>query len=611
LFLVAVLGGSLVVDVLAARPAAAHATVVETTPADGARLDTAPAEVSVSFTEGVSLGAGYLRVLDADGTRVDTGAAAVRDRVVSVALRSGLPEAGYVVTYRVVSADSHPISGAWSFVIGDGALPAPGSVGDGGAGDSGSAAVGAAQPAVRWLGYLGLALGLGVPVFLITCWRDGWAEPRMRALTGAGLAAVGVSALLGVLLQGPYAGGAGLGSVLDPQLLSATVGSGYGRLLLVRALLALALAAVLVPVWRRGRQPGPALLVPAGLLAAGLVLTVAATGHPVAGSAPVLAVTVTAVHVSAMSGWLGGLVALLAAALPRGGAATDLGGELRTALARWSRTAFGFVVALVLSGVVQALREVGSLGALVHTTYGWLLVAKLAVVLLVLAAAAVSRDWVHQRLTGRAAVRRQVPEHAVAAGHAVAGHGATAGLPAARAPMPAGPADPTGPAENAPPAGGGRGGPDEVGLFRRSVLLELAGAAVVLALSAVLVGTPPARASVAAPVEVTLPLQSSSGTAGNGSVLVTLAPATPGPTTLHVYLYDEAGELTQPRTVAVTLTEPAQQIGPLDVALEPAGPGHYVGAGTALPTAGTWTLTVTTRLDEFTAVTAGTTFPVR
>jgi copper transport protein len=78
-----------------------------------------------------------------------------------------------------------------------------------------------------------------------------------------------------------------------------------------------------------------------------------------------------------------------------------------------------------------------------------------------------------------------------------------------------------------------------------------------------------------------------------------------------VYLYDDTGELTQPEHIRVTLTEPAQQIGPLAVDLEPAGPGHYVGDGMTVPDAGTWTLTVSVRIDEFTATTASTEFPVR
>jgi copper transport protein len=111
-------------------------------------------------------------------------------------------------------------------------------------------------------------------------------------------------------------------------------------------------------------------------------------------------------------------------------------------------------------------------------------------------------------------------------------------------------------------------------------------------------------------VEVTLPLQSAAGSAGNGSVQVSVDPVTPGPTTVHVYLYDAEGRLAQPQQIAVSLTEVAQQIGPLDVELSAAGPGHYVGYPD-LPSAGSWTLTVTVRLDEFTAVTASTAVAVR
>ena len=88
-------------------------------------------------------------------------------------------------------------------------------------------------------------------------------------------------------------------------------------------------------------------------------------------------------------------------------------------------------------------------------------------------------------------------------------------------------------------------------------------------------------------------------------------PRRPGANLLHVYLFDESGQLSQPEDIRVTLTEPAQEIGPLTVDLEPAGPGHYVGDGVAIPTAGTWTLAVSVRLDEFTATTASTEFPVR
>jgi copper transport protein len=585
LLLSLLLGVVLLIDVATARPASAHAAVLTSTPADGARLESAPAQVSIEFNEAVSLGAGYARVLDGDGERVDAGTAEVRDGVVTVPLRDDLPDAGYVVTYRVVSADSHPISGAFSFVVGDGELPPAGSVGTGDSIDPGVAVV---LPLARWAGYAGLALGLGVPLALVTCWPGGWAVLRLRRAALGGLLSVAAGGVLSLLVQGPYAAASGLGSLVDPQLLGTTVDSTYGRTVLARIVLALLLAVLLARGWRRHRAPGAGLLAGAGALAVALVGSVAAVGHPVAGSLPVLAVAVAAVHVAAMSGWLGGLFVLLAGALRR---PTPIR-ELDAALPRWSRLAGGCIGALVVTGVLQSVREVGSFTALVSTAYGWVLLAKLAVVLLVLVAALVSRDWVQQRVGGgrRPGGRRRVVAHAFAATDA----GEPATEPVEPADEPAEPSDE----------------PARLGVLRRSVLVELAGAVVVLGLSAVLVSQAPAKASVAMPVEVSLPLQSASGTAGTGTVQVSLDPARPGPATLHVYLYDADGRLTQPRQIAVSLTEVQQQIGPLDLELAAAGPGHYV-ADPVLPSAGTWTLTVTVRLDEFTAVTASTVFPVR
>ena len=98
--------------VVTAGPASAHAELVSTDPGEGARLDGVPSRVTLQFSESVSLGAGYARVLDAGGARVDTGSASVDGDVLTIPLRTGLGEGGYLVTYRVVSADAHPIPGA-------------------------------------------------------------------------------------------------------------------------------------------------------------------------------------------------------------------------------------------------------------------------------------------------------------------------------------------------------------------------------------------------------------------------------------------------------------------------------------------------------------------
>ncbi|MCA0144275.1 copper resistance protein CopC [Blastococcus sp. LR1] len=577
--------GWLGAGVVTAAPAAAHATLVSTEPGEGARLDDAPREVTLTFTEGISLGAGYARVLDGEQQRVDAGAAEVDGAVLTVPLRGELPDGGYLVTYRVISADSHPIAGAFSFAVGDAELLATGGEA---AQDDTDPVVAALLPAARWLGFAGLALAVGLPVLAAVCWPAGWAAPRLRQAASGGALAVVVGALATFLLQGPYAAGSGIGSVGDPALLGATLGSEAGWVALVRAVLALVFLLVLRRVPRRPETPSRALLIGGGVLALGLVVATAATGHPVAGPWPGLAVLVASAHVAAMCVWLGGLAGLLLALLRPATPPIELG----AALPAYSRLAFGAVGVLVVSGIVQSVREVGSPSALAATGYGQLLMAKLLLVVVILTIAGVSRVWVQQRLgIRRPRSRRMITVHAFSATTAEPGpEELSAAAERDRAQ-----------AENAA---------EHLPSLRRSVLLEAGLAAVVLAVTAVLVGTPPARSAVAQPVDVVLPLQGGSASA-SGTVQVSVDPARPGENALHVYLFDDAGRLTQPTEIRVTLTERTQEIGPLDVDLEPAGPGHFVGNGMTVPGAGTWSLTVTVRLDEFTALTAATDFPVR
>jgi copper transport protein len=577
------LAGWLIAGLVLAGPAAAHAELVSTTPGEGAQLQRAPGEVTLQFSEPVSLGAGYVRVLDGDGDRVDTGAPAALDDTVTLPLRGDLPDDGYLVTFRVISADSHPVSGAFGFVVGNGS-PVDASVAD--AADDTDPLVTGLTAVARGIGYAGLALGIGVPAFLLVCWPAGWDAGRPRRLAVIGAGAIAVGGLLGFLLQGPYTAGTGLGGLVDPTLIATTASSTFGTTLLVR----IALALVLVVVLRAAPRPA---VVPVGVgVAAALVVTTAAVGHAVAGASPVLAVAITAIHVAAMSLWIGGLVAMLAGLLHPGVRA----GELGAALPRYSGLALGSVVALVLTGIVQAVREVGTPTALFSTAYGWVLVAKIAVLLVVLGAAGISRVWVQQHLG--APKPRRSPRRLTA--HAFAAPGSDA-VPQE---------EEVDHAADARAAAQAEAAVADVRPFRRSVLLEAGLLTVVLALSAVLTGTSPARSAVSEPFAATLPLEGAAGSDGS-SVQVSVDPAQVGPNVLHVYLFDEEGRLAQPEDIRVTIAEEQQQIGPIDVDLEPAGPGHYVADGMDVPGAGTWTLVVSVRLDEFTATTAGATFPVR
>ena len=103
-----------------ADPASAHAILSGSNPAPGAVLAKAPATVTLHFSEAVTTVPESLRVLGPDGSRADAGTVRVTGdgSDIAVDLSRATKQGSYFVSWRVVSADSHPISGAFTFAIG-------------------------------------------------------------------------------------------------------------------------------------------------------------------------------------------------------------------------------------------------------------------------------------------------------------------------------------------------------------------------------------------------------------------------------------------------------------------------------------------------------------
>uniref|UniRef100_UPI00117F3C31 copper resistance CopC family protein n=2 Tax=Streptomyces TaxID=1883 RepID=UPI00117F3C31 len=165
-FLAALL--TLLVLLGSAPPAAAHAALSGTDPRDGTVLKTAPRQLTLSFTESVGLLDGSVRLFGPDNRRVrldEARHAPDGDDTVRVTLPDGLRSGTYTVAWRVVSADSHPVSGAFTFSIGErsrtAALP-----------DTGPPehpATKALHTLARHLAYLAVALLLGTAAFVTVC----------------------------------------------------------------------------------------------------------------------------------------------------------------------------------------------------------------------------------------------------------------------------------------------------------------------------------------------------------------------------------------------------------------------------------------------------------
>ena len=205
--------------------------------------------------------------------------------------------------------------------------------------------------------------------------------------------------LAGLLLYGPFSTGRPPILALDWRLLlDHTVRTRFGSVWALRILLLLILALLLVWSKREAeRTPKSAWLAVAGS-AAGLAVTPALGGHAAAGpdaAGAAVGAVVGVVHFSAAAVWFGGLVLLGTCLLPR----ADVG--LLGAVARFSSVAFTAMVVIVVTGMVQGWRQVGSLQALGHTAYGRLLVVKVAAFLLLIAVAGQSRALVRRKLTAR------------------------------------------------------------------------------------------------------------------------------------------------------------------------------------------------------------------
>ena len=298
----------------------------------------------------------------------------------------------------MISADSHPVSGAFTYSVGAPSTPPV----DSGSDSRANPVVGTAVKVARFLGYAGLVLLVGPALVLAALWprRLSRRGPTRLAWTGLGL--VAVATLADLWLQVPYTAGGGLFDVTGEGF-GSVFGSAFGAAHLVRLGLLAASVFLLRPLLARPTGRADAIIL--AVLGGAALLTWPLAGHPAASPAPAVSVVVDAVHLGSMAVWLGGLL-MLAGFLLRQADERELGAILPI----WSRWAALAVSALLLAGTVQALIEVATPQALFDTTYGRLLLAKIGLFALVIAVAAYSRQLVRRRVAAQrpAPVRRAV-----------------------------------------------------------------------------------------------------------------------------------------------------------------------------------------------------------
>ncbi|MDX2912645.1 copper resistance CopC/CopD family protein [Streptomyces griseiscabiei] len=646
-----------------AVPVSAHAALTGSDPQQGSVVKEAPDQVSLTFSESVAMSDGSVRVYDPKGKEADTGKVTdLGGNSYAVGLHSGLPDGTFTVTYQVVSADSHPVSGAFTFSVGAPskttvAVPEQ---------EAGGGIVGGLYGFARYLSYAGFILMVGGAAFVLACWQRGAGVRPVQRLVVSGWLTLTTATLAMLLMRGSYTGSGKLGDIFDLDLLGQVLQTKTGAALVSRLLL-LAAAALFIAVLfgayaRRDEEPqdektedeaagetpegNPAdehddeshhrdltfgLAIGGGVVSTGLAASWALAEHASTGIQPGLSMPLDILHLLAVAAWLGGLATLLVALFR---APVDAPIET-AAVRRFSRVAFGSVLVLTATGIYQSWRQVGTWSALTGTSYGQLLLVKIGLVAVLVGIAWISRRWTSQlaeaptEAKAQAETATEAAEDAAAEKKPVVAHASGSSGGSGRTAGGSAEGDSAGGSERAAQLARQQAAvasarekrirnadPGRTGL-RRSVLAEAGIAVVLLAVTTVLTATEPGRtveeanaAKAAATQEDetsgALALDMSfdtGGKNGQGVARLQIDPARVGANEMHVYVQGPDGKPFDVPEVKVAFTLEAKKIGPLPVVPDRVTAGHWTANGVQLPMAGDWKIEITVRTSEIDQVT--------
>ena len=547
------------VVLLSAGPASAHAQLEGGSLFDGQVVDVGPEELFLDFNESVTSPRGGLRVFNGAGERVDEGGTYQTDDapdIVRVDLQPDLAEGTYAVTYRVTSADGHPVNGAFVFSVG--AEAASGDELLGQVFTSGADRPFAVAAAVfRWLMYAATLFAAGALLTLAWLGRELEAHDRVVALVRRGAWVALVASVIGVFLQNVLVSGEGFAGFVDGPGLGATLQSFVGISAVVRIVGAVALLS--------GLRRGPGALASAGGLV--MLASLLLEGHTLTTGPGAVVWPAAAVHVLTAATWFGGLVVMALELRARRRADDPVGaGRL---VARFSSLFTLSVVAVVAAGAALSWVEVRALRALTSSTYGWVLVAKLVAVAPLLLLGAYNNRKLVPALTARRRRGRGPSAQPVIAG----GSDEVADRAAKR---------------------------DEAwSLLGRTIRVESVLVVVVLALTSVLVALQPAAEAAG----ITGAFSTNQTFEGLGQMSITVDPNRAGQNEVHIYLLSDVGRpLEIDEGVTMSLSQPELDIGPINRTPTFAGRGHFILEGPELSVPGRWEITTEVALSRFDVV---------
>lgn len=355
-----------------AHQAAAHASLLSTLPADGVTVPNVPRTFTLEFNEPVS--PLVMRLVRPNGQITTLTDITAQNKTVAVAAPDMAELGSYVLSWRVVSADGHPVGGVVSFAVGhQSSTVAPPSV-------EGAAAVHAAIWAVQFVLALGLYIGAGGAFFV--AWLAAKTPIARQGILVAFMICGFAATLASIPLQGLDALAKPLSDLLRPEIWAAGFATSWGVTAVVAA------AALVAGSLALGFDNRTLARVLASLALAGIGLALVASGHASTAEPRFVTIPVIFLHGVCVAFWIGSLLPLTI---------TVRGGD-SIALERFSRLIPVPLILLVASGVVLAFVQLDRPDALWTTAYGRVLSIKIVLVLVLLALGALNRYALVPRL---------------------------------------------------------------------------------------------------------------------------------------------------------------------------------------------------------------------
>ncbi|EAD5764350.1 TPA: copper resistance CopC/CopD family protein [Listeria innocua] len=354
----------------------AHAYLENSNPADQSHIKTAPEKVTLVFNEEIEADFPLIEVKDSSGKQVETGKTSVskkNNHMVEASLPAELKADVYSVSWRVVSADGHAVTGIISFKLGDtkatfqeSEVPSCGA----------DLQISSIQKAIL---YIGFSLFIGVLVFGLGLYprKEQISEKisgRLKKVTWIALALLGVALFMQLFVQTSITTGVSISESFGPSKLAAFLTTKTGYIWISEFIVWLLLAIFTIMMFFKNKQWSWFALLTESALIGYLIFAKAQNGHAAASADKIVSITADMLHMIAASVWVGGILVLLFV-LPKTGKAREV----------WSRFAIIAIIAvasILVSGLLMAVMNIGQMSNLFTTNYGKILLFKIGLFLL-------------------------------------------------------------------------------------------------------------------------------------------------------------------------------------------------------------------------------------